>query len=384
MAEDPPESLPAFQAVHWQMGKLGVDLRPHVFDKTLNKWLLLDSGSQCTAFPPDPGDKEDPKLFLRAVNGTRIKCFGYKNIEVKIGRKMYPFLAIKADVETPVLGWDFVKHHKLDLVWNNWGDLTVRDRKAKITSVLDFKSMPSEKSSRHRKLAKISSDPLPKPSGCSGHEAEILLGQLCAIEDLGEDFIEDMEEDINTLPNSPYKQLLAKFPGILKQSFKEEHTKNGIIHRINTMESATPCKTKVRRLLPGSPKALKAKKSWDQLVQLGIVEKVDPAKATTWSSALHFVDKPGCDVFRCVGDYRGLNQRTELDHYPLPHLRDFTKDIAGCSIFSKVDLRKAFHQILIDERDRHKTCVTTPWGLYNFRRLSMGMKNAAQSFQRLA
>ena len=38
---------------------------------------------------------------------------------------------------------------------------------------------------------------------------------------------------------------------------------------------------------------------------------------------------------------------------------------------------------MIDPRDRHKTCVTTPWGLFNFKRLAMGMQNSAQSFQRL-
>merc|ERR1711951_4306 len=57
--------------------------------------------------------------------------------------------------------------------------------------------------------------------------------------------------------------------------------------------------------------------------------------------------------------------------------------MTGSTVFSKCDLRKAFHLIAIDPRDRHKTCVTTPWGLYNFRRLAMGMANSAQAFQRL-
>ena len=48
----PPETLPAFQALHWQVGAMGVDLRPHVYDGVLKKWCLLDTGSQCTAWPP--------------------------------------------------------------------------------------------------------------------------------------------------------------------------------------------------------------------------------------------------------------------------------------------------------------------------------------------
>ena len=114
-----------------------------------------------------------------------------------------------------------------------------------------------------------------------------------------------------------------------------------------------------------------AKEAWDELVRLGIVEKVNPSDANTWRSPLHFVWKPD-QTLRVVGDYRGLNQRTILDLFPLPHIRDFTHKIAGSRLFSKVDLRKAFHQVLIDPRDRHLTCVTTPWGLFNFRRLAMG------------
>ena len=122
IAEQPPEELPAFQAVHWEDNHLGVDLRPHLHDKKLDKFFLVDSGSQCTAVPPDPGDQPSGE-FLKAVNGSKIKCFGHKVIEVKIGRKTYHYKAIKADIEQAVLGWDFMRAHKLDIVWNDFGDI---------------------------------------------------------------------------------------------------------------------------------------------------------------------------------------------------------------------------------------------------------------------
>ena len=50
-------------------------------------------------------------------------------------------------------------------------------------------------------------------------------------------------------------------------------------------------------------------------------------------------------------------------------------------MFSKVDLRKESHSIIKDEKDRFNTCVATPWGLFNFMRLAMGMRNSTQSFQ---
>ena len=80
------------------------DLRPHYFDPVLKVDLLVDSGSQVTAFPPDPGDIEDKKVVLKAANGTRIKTFGFKDVVIKINRKPYPFRAVKAQVDSPVLG----------------------------------------------------------------------------------------------------------------------------------------------------------------------------------------------------------------------------------------------------------------------------------------
>ena len=111
-----------------------------------------------------------------------------------------------------------------------------------------------------------------------------------------------------------------------------------------------------------------AHKAWSQLVQLGIVERVDPSKANLYSSPLHFAPKPD-NSLRPVGDYRLLNQQTELDVHPLPHLRDFVHEIAGCQVFSKVDLRKGFHQIVIDNIisiDWSNYVRRKKWGVFEF------------------
>ena len=107
-----PEYMSAVEALKWK-DHPDVDIRPHLFDKDLGCHLLIDSGSQVTACPPDPGDKPLKDIYLKAVNGTKIKCFGYKELVVKINRKQYRYKAYKAQVDSPVLGWDFVRHHRL-------------------------------------------------------------------------------------------------------------------------------------------------------------------------------------------------------------------------------------------------------------------------------
>ena len=76
-----------------------------------------------------------------------------------------------------------------------------------------------------------------------------------------------------------------------------------------------------------------------------------------------------------------LEQKTVLDKYPVKYLRSFTGQLNGKKIFSKIDLTKGYHQIPIAKADRAKTAIITPWGLFEFNRLPMGLANSAQAFQ---
>ena len=84
-----------------------------------------------------------------------------------------------------------------------------------------------------------------------------------------------------------------------------------------------------------------------------------------------------------MGDFRGLNDRTSLDTYPLPNIRHFASKIRGATVFSRVDMLKAFHLIPLDEDSQNKTTTLTPWGAFRYKRLAMGLRNSGQSFQRL-
>lgn len=86
--------------------------------------------------------------------------------------------------------------------------------------------------------------------------------------------------------------------------------------------------------------------------------------------------------WRPVGDYCRLNCVTLEDRYPVPNFQDFFATLEGRTVFSTLDLVRAYHQIPIEKSSIPKTAIITPFGLFEFTRMQFGLRNAAQTFQR--
>ncbi|CAM4619083.1 unnamed protein product [Leuciscus chuanchicus] len=95
-----------------------------------------------------------------------------------------------------------------------------------------------------------------------------------------------------------------------------------------------------------------------------------------------FVGKKDGSLRPCI-DYRGLNSITVKNTYPLPLMSSAFERLQGASIFTKLDLRNAYHLVRIRKGDEWKTAFNTPRGHFEYLVMPFGLSNSPAVFQAL-
>ena len=299
----------------------------HVHDSKRKERWLVDGGAFVSLLPPTPQQRRaGPNgVQLKAANGTNIACYGTTSRTITIGDTNFTYDFTIADVRQRILGSDFLANFYL----------APNHRDASLISLHDFSTLPAE------------------------HATNYNYSPI--------NFVDKADD--------PYYKLLDQYPEIQTPQFTLKDPQHGVRHHIPTGD-APPCQSRARRLDP--EKLAVAKAELEKLVDLGVAYR----GKSEWSSPLLVTTKP-CGGWRVCGDYRRLNSMTTDDMYPVRTLQDFTSELSGKKVFSKIDLMKGYHQIPVSDSDIRKTAVITPFGLFIFPRTPFGLKNAGQDFQRL-
>ena len=147
-------------------------------------------------------------------------------------------------------------------------------------------------------------------------------------------------------------------------------------HEIIT-EDVPPIKMRSRPLNPHYASDLR--RQLDEWLEEGII---CPSNSP-WSFPCVPVKKKNSTKFRWCIDYRKLNDITKKDAYPLPSIADNLARLGKSKVFSTLDGRGAYHVVRIADKDREKTAFSTPFGLFEFIRMSFGLANAPSTYSRL-
>ena len=193
----------------------------------------MDTGSALSILPPGLAKATRPKNQpLIAANGTPIKSFGTRQIELQLGLQKYTWRFIVAEVTQPIIGGDFLRSHSL---------------------LVDL---------ANERL--IRTDNLKMIKGSQSPHGSFHIASLAA--------------------SDKFMSLLRKRPGLTTPTFSCSLPKHGVQHRIPT--TGFPVHSQARRLSPEKFKV--SKEEFDTLVKLGIAQRSN----SPYSSPLHIVPKP--------------------------------------------------------------------------------------------
>ena len=106
---------------------------------------------------------------------------------------------------------------------------------------------------------------------------------------------------------------------------------------------------------------------------------IRPSKSPAGAPILF--DRKSDGSLRLCVDYRGLNNLTIKNRYPLPLIGESLDRLGRAKRFTQLDLTSAYHRMRIREGDEWKTAFRTRYGHFEYQVMPFGLTNAPASFQ---
>lgn len=110
---------------------------------------------------------------------------------------------------------------------------------------------------------------------------------------------------------------------------------------------------------------------------------ISPVEWSEWGTPVVPVIKKNGEVRLC-GDFKTTLNPVLVDYkYPIPRIEDIFASLQGGKIFSKIDLSRAYQQLILSDDAKRYCTIVTNKGMFTYNRLPFGIKCAASKFQRV-
>jgi hypothetical protein len=149
-----------------------------------------------------------------------------------------------------------------------------------------------------------------------------------------------------------------------------------IEHNIPLKEEAKPFRHKLKQINPMSLPIMEK-----EVKKLLDAQIIIPLRYLEWVANLVPMRKKKGEIMLCV-DFRNLSRSSKKDNYPFPKMEHILQRVTGSSRMSMIDGFFGYNQIFVSPEYREDTTFTTPWGTFMYAKMSFGLMNAGETFQR--
>eukprot|EP00877_Chromochloris_zofingiensis_P000206 jgi/Chrzof1/10186/Cz04g31320.t1 len=147
-------------------------------------------------------------------------------------------------------------------------------------------------------------------------------------------------------------------------------------HTIELQEGAKPPYRQPYRM--STAELVELKKQLTELLDKGWIRP----SSSAFGAPVLFARKKDGTLRLCI-DYRALNAVTVKNRYPLPRIDELFDTVRGASVYTRLDLASAYHQIPMAPGDVHNTAFQTRYGQFEFLVMPFGLCNAPSTCQSL-